>query len=116
MYARHEKPCRFEKGQRIGANEREVQVARARTIGVEGGAILPAAAGHRAATQHHGRSKGCDAVNLAQKGVEQLLVPAEREPDDIVALLSFRQSTLNLFGRRTVIAHASSYIKQRAVV
>ena len=80
------------------AHEREVEVARARTIRIEGRAIFPPGAGYGASTQNDPGVLGDHVPDLLDKGVKFRRIVIKREADDVCALLRLAELDL-LCGR-----------------
>jgi len=97
----------------VGADERDVEIARRRSVGVERRSVAPAIARHRAATQDDGCARGNHLVDLAAERVERSPVAAEREADDVVALLLLGQTALLCIVRNR-IEHAETVYKSAA--
>src|SRR5689334_16843026 len=95
MHARDEKSVRLEQRDRFLADERQVEIARARAVRVERSAVLPAEAGDRAATQDDRGVLRKILADQAQKRVEALLVAAKREAQHIGPFLLVGQPALN---------------------
>ena len=86
------------------ADEREVQVAGAGPIRVEGGLIFPSKARHRAAAQHHPRVLGNNAANLLDERVQLCGIVVKRQADDRITFLRFCE--LSLFAGRRLVRHS----------
>ena len=87
VYARDEEAGGSEQPDRRVADERQIEVARTGTIGVERRAILPALPGNRAAAKDHpgpGRKVSFEQI---EKRLEPIAAATERQPDDVVELL-----------------------------
>src|SRR5205823_636977 len=95
MHAGNEEPRELEKCERVGADEREIEVARAGAVGVERRARLPAPAGQRAAAENDDGAGRDDLVYGAAEFVEPLATAAKGKADDIVALLLLRKAALD---------------------
>ena len=105
MDAGQKEAGRLEEQQAAGADEREVEIARAGAVGIERRVILPAMAGDGAAAEHHDGPRRHDLVDGATERVQLFGTTAEGEAHDVVTLLLLRQSSLHRPGIRR-IAHA----------
>ena len=83
MDAGHEEAGHGKQADDLVADERHVEVAGARAVGIERGAVLPPLAGHRAAAQHDAGARRDLLTEDAQELVEPLLVAAKRQPEDV---------------------------------
>ena len=97
MQARHEESRDREQADDGVADKGHVEVAGSSTVRIEGRAVLPARAGHRAPPQHDAGAIGNLLADHANEILEALDAAAERQPDDVVALLSVAQTALILF-------------------
>src|SRR5438876_2428022 len=98
MDARDEKARQLEQTDRAIADERDVEVARPRTFGIERRLIAPAISGERAAAQHNRRPWRNRFFDRRAERSEQFGPAAKCEPDDVVALLLLGR--LVLFAQR----------------
>src|SRR5438105_697752 len=94
MDARHEEPGDGEELQRLVSDEREVEIAGARAVGVERRAVLPSLAGDGAAPEHDRGAGRRHFPDLRDEPIELRPVAIERETDDIVALRRFGDAAL----------------------
>jgi hypothetical protein len=94
-----------ESGRECIPDQRQVEVARARAVGVERRAILPAAAGDGAAANDYARAGRNVVANDAQEVVEALLAAAEHEANEVGALLFVGQL---LLGECGIIGHGEA--------
>src|SRR4051794_19559634 len=99
MDAGNEKAGRLEQRHRLVADQRQVEIAGAGTLGIEGGAVLPALAGHCAAAEHNLRSRWDFLADQPAELLEARLAAVESEPQDIGPLLLFRESALDRASR-----------------
>src|SRR6185369_2297001 len=77
--------------------EREIEIARARTVGVERRAVFPPVPGDGTPAQNDSRAGRNHLVDRSAELLEARSVSAESEPDDVFPLLIFGQSALHLF-------------------
>ena len=96
MDAGHKKSRRLEQGDRVLSDKRQVEVAGARTVRVKRCPILPPLARHGAAAKHDAGSGGNFLANQSAEMRKALFIAAERETQDIGALLLFREAALNV--------------------
>src|SRR4029453_15440484 len=88
----------------VAADEREIEIARAGTIRVKGGAVLHPLAGDRASTQDDPRTGRNRCPNGLNELLESLLVSTKRQADHVFPLLLVAE----LVSRETasLVAHA----------
>src|SRR2546428_11700286 len=96
MNARHEESLQLEQSNRRVPDERDVEVARAGTIGVERCMILPSVTSNRAAAKHRGCSWWNAVHDHATERVVGIGSSAKHESDHVVALLLPGQASLNV--------------------
>src|SRR5580765_5825718 len=94
MKAGNEKPGWLEERNRLLTDQRQVEVARPRTLRIERRAVLPAMPRDRAAAKHDARSIGNLLPDHAAELLEPLGVAAEGETQDIGAFLLVGQAAL----------------------
>jgi hypothetical protein len=94
--AGHEEPRDLEGPEHVRAHEREVHVAGARSIGVEGRLVLPAEARHGTAPDDGTRARRHRVDDCLAERVELRRIAAEDEPDERLALLRFGHPALDL--------------------
>src|SRR5687767_3447612 len=102
MHAGHEESRRVEILQAAIADERDIEVTGARSIGVERGLVLPTMTGDGAAAQDAGRARRREVGEQPAERFETIAAPAERQPNHIVPLGFFRQATLKFDVARRV--------------
>jgi ferredoxin len=96
MDARHKKSRRLEQRDGVVSNQRQVEIARARTVGIKRCPIFPPLARHRAAAKHDARPAGNFLANQSTEMSKALFIAAERQAQDIGALLLLREAALNV--------------------
>src|SRR5438132_14275648 len=101
---------RLEESERGIADQREIQVARARSVGVERLSVLPSPARDGAAPQDHGRAGRHDVVDRFAKLLEEVGPAAERQPDHVRPFFLIRAPALYLIRSR----HDLRRFKRRA--
>jgi len=94
----------------VASDERQIEIARSRTVRIEWGTVLPAFAGHGAPAKHDtgaGRNGRADEVH---KGVELPLVSGKCQTDDVRSFLLVAE----LFGGGigSVVGHACSIARR----
>jgi ferredoxin len=94
MDAGHEKTGGLEKRDGLVSNKRQVQIARARTIGIKRRSVLPPLTSDCAAAQHDSRAFRDFLPDQAAELFESLVVAAKGEPQHIGPFLLFGESAL----------------------
>ena len=87
VYAGKKEAGRLEERQALGADEGEIEIARAGAVGVERSLVFPASAGDGASAEHDDRARRDDVFNGAAVCVQLFRAPAKGEPHDVLALL-----------------------------
>ena len=87
MHAGNEEAGHRKQADRLITDERQVEVAGPRAICVERGTVLPSLTGDGAAAQHNAGAGRNVLAQHAQELGESFLVVAEREAQDVRALL-----------------------------
>src|SRR4029453_7664120 len=99
VHSRDEEARRFEQRHRFVADEREIKIARAGTVRVEWGTVLPPRSGDGAPAQHDGCSVGDLFANQATELIESLLIASERETQYVGAFLRLGEPALKVVRR-----------------